>query len=567
MERPELPTRVREQKLREIKREAGPDEVVSFFSCPGQFGRWDARWGAEALYQVAKRSTARTRQEWAEDKAVLKLAEKLKEDAASGSDADIILLSMEALRRMTIQESQDQKSIIEHVVSLMVARSWRSPAKSLARLFWLGAPLKSEGTLKDHFESKALPSLLRSKQMDLDGPDLALILAAMKGEKGVKDTALQSKVVLRLKEKGIHRGLSATDIVEMAESLQDLGVQDQAALRPLGQEALRRRGELTPDESHRIHTAFQAMKQPLPLLGFWQLEPGEQHASQAVWDKPGSTKTKQTENGKVTTQAGGWTWIPTSSERGSGILASAGWLNFTSCQVSSQSCPRYEDVLLLRGQGSTANSWETGNKALHLACGVHECALIDVLRLQRATTSRIPRLTSVHLKNRQVAVVVAPICFAAALLGVCGLAGLFSSPDLGNRALLKSMQGAKEKCEEADEVLPGRFRPRCTEDGNWASHQCDGSTGMCWCADKAGQLLEGTRGKPGKGPRRAREGPAFRPHCSFAGAFASRHKAELQDSMPVQQPSHPAPRKLANCRQQPRCLANPESRKPICQVT
>ena len=97
----------------------------------------------------------------------------------------------------------------------MVARSWRSPAKSreqrlpslpepskgkvragsslqgLARLFWLGAPLKSEGrgprgrmrrscafclrlfslgpggSLKEHFESKALPSLLRSKQMDL----------------------------------------------------------------------------------------------------------------------------------------------------------------------------------------------------------------------------------------------------------------------------------------------------------------------------------------------------------------------------------------------------------------
>ena len=32
----------------------------------------------------------------------------------------------------------------------------------------------------------------------------------------------------------------------------------EAALRPLGQEALRRRGELTPDESHRIHTAYQA---------------------------------------------------------------------------------------------------------------------------------------------------------------------------------------------------------------------------------------------------------------------------------------------------------------------
>ncbi|CAE7210262.1 ogfod2 [Symbiodinium natans] len=248
---------------------------------------WDARWGAEALYQVAKRSTARTRQEWAEDKAVLKLAEKLKEQAASGSDVDITLLTLEALRRMALQEPEDQKPVIERVLALMVERNWRHSAKSLARLFWLGAPLKGEGSLKKHFEPKSLPSQLRSKQTDLDGPDLALILAAMKGEKGVKDTALQSKVVLRLKEKFIHRGLSATDIVEMAEALQDLGVQDEAALRPLGQEALRRRGELTPDESHRIHTAYQAMQLPLPK----------------VWDTPGSMKTKNTADGKITTQA------------------------------------------------------------------------------------------------------------------------------------------------------------------------------------------------------------------------------------------------------------------------
>ena len=56
------------------------------------------------------------------------------------------------------------------------------------------------------------------------------------------------------------------------------------------------------------------MKQPLPLLSFrfgvlavsCQLEPaGRSEALETprqVWDKPGSTKTKQTDNGKVTTQ-------------------------------------------------------------------------------------------------------------------------------------------------------------------------------------------------------------------------------------------------------------------------
>ncbi|CAE7592409.1 unnamed protein product [Symbiodinium sp. CCMP2456] len=121
---------------------------------------------------------------------------------------------------------------------------------------------------------------------------------------------------------------------------------------------------------------------------------------------------------------------------------------------------------------------------------------MQAFEVDAAASTAIARTPS---RCRQVAFVAAPIFFVAALLGVCGLAGLFSAPDLGSRALIKSMQGTKD-CEEAGEVVPGRFRPRCT-DGHWASHQCDGSTGMCWCADKAGQLLEGTRGKPGKGPR------------------------------------------------------------------
>ncbi|CAJ1398594.1 unnamed protein product [Effrenium voratum] len=277
------------QKLREIKREISSArsatavvQVVRQNLATG----WDLTWGAEALYQVAKRSTARTRQEWAEDKAVLKLADKLKEEAESDKgDLDTILLSMEALRRMTLQDPAEQKAHLEKLISGMVANSWRNPVKSLARLYWLGAPLAKEGL--ENLDTNALASQIRQRQNELDGPDLALLLAAMKGPKGLKDDKLQSKVVLRLKDKQIHKGLSATDLVEMAEALEELAVTDEAALRPLGQEAVRRKGELTPDESHRAHTAFQAMKLPLSK----------------VWDLHGSTKTMQNDRGKVTTQA------------------------------------------------------------------------------------------------------------------------------------------------------------------------------------------------------------------------------------------------------------------------
>lgn len=63
-------------------------------------------------------------------------------------------------------------------------------------------------------------------------------------------------------------------------------MQDAEALRPLGQEILRRRGELTPDESYRVHNAYQAMKLPLP----------------EVWMQPGSA-VKRDGSQLVTTQA------------------------------------------------------------------------------------------------------------------------------------------------------------------------------------------------------------------------------------------------------------------------
>ena len=37
------------------------------------------------------------------------------------------------------------------------------------------------------------------------------------------------------------------------------------------------------------------------------------------------------------------------------------------------------------------------------------------------------------------------------------------------------------------------FMPECRPDGSYAPEQCDKSTGQCWCVDKNGNELVGTR--------------------------------------------------------------------------
>jgi hypothetical protein len=248
---------------------------------------WDKRWGALALYQIAKRSTARTRQEWAVDKGVLKVANRLKAESAVGAipsgrldpeDAEMTLLSLEALRRMDIQGMPEQKESLELIVSRFAAAKWNYPVKTLSKLFWLSAPLKLQGL-------DAVPAEIRPRAIELGGTDLALLVEAMR-QPGARDIALLEKVVGRLKEKDIHKNLSATDLVELSEGLAELDQRDEAALRPLGQELQRRRGELTPDEAHRIQNSFQTLKLPLSQ----------------VWAPPGATK-KRGGSAIVTTQA------------------------------------------------------------------------------------------------------------------------------------------------------------------------------------------------------------------------------------------------------------------------
>eukprot|EP00927_Polykrikos_kofoidii_P043651 TRINITY_DN37721_c0_g2_i1.p1 TRINITY_DN37721_c0_g2~~TRINITY_DN37721_c0_g2_i1.p1 ORF type:complete len:418 (-),score=82.49 TRINITY_DN37721_c0_g2_i1:109-1362(-) len=242
--------------------------------------RWleciELRWGAEALYQIAKRSTARTRKEWSRDSDVQKLAKMLicevEMEVSLSNRAEhvaLLLVAMDALRRMEMQTKDAQRPTIERVFQGVVADEWRHPVKSLCRLYWLAAPLNMQ-------EVCSLPRELRERVPTFDSLDVALVVQAMR-QKGSHEAVLLQKVVSRLSQHGAHEGLSATDLVEMAEALKELGHHDEAALRPLGMEVLRRRGELTPDESHRVHASFDSLKLPLPQ----------------VWTKPGSARKRE----------------------------------------------------------------------------------------------------------------------------------------------------------------------------------------------------------------------------------------------------------------------------------
>ena len=41
--------------------------------------------------------------------------------------------------------------------------------------------------------------------------------------------------------------------------------------------------------------------------------------------------------------------------------------------------------------------------------------------------------------------------------------------------------------------MVGAFLPSCKLNGDYEEVQCHGSTGYCWCVDKLGNELEGTR--------------------------------------------------------------------------
>jgi len=75
--------------------------------------------------------------------------------------------------------------------------------------------------------------------------------------------------------------------------------------------------------------------------------------------------------------------------------------------------------------------------------------------------------------------------------------GLHGTPDAADGIGLKKTEVLCRAREEESGISPGSFRPRCEDDGSFSAYQCHGSTGYCWCSDKAGVTVTGTKGRPG----------------------------------------------------------------------
>lgn len=80
------------------------------------------------------------------------------------------------------------------------------------------------------------------------------------------DEALLQKMAVRLRCEVAYKGLLISELVELAEALDELEVRDGDALKVLGQQLLSRRKELAPDEVRRVHIAFKECKAPLSAI-------------------------------------------------------------------------------------------------------------------------------------------------------------------------------------------------------------------------------------------------------------------------------------------------------------
>ncbi|XP_037366282.1 nidogen-1 [Talpa occidentalis] len=60
--------------------------------------------------------------------------------------------------------------------------------------------------------------------------------------------------------------------------------------------------------------------------------------------------------------------------------------------------------------------------------------------------------------------------------------------------------GAPGAADPQRPLRPGLFVPECDEHGHYVPTQCHSSTGYCWCVDRDGREVEGTRTRPGMRP-------------------------------------------------------------------
>lgn len=63
-----------------------------------------------------------------------------------------------------------------------------------------------------------------------------------------------------------------------------------------------------------------------------------------------------------------------------------------------------------------------------------------------------------------------------------------------------SLLGSTEFGPRGPRPAVGQYIPSCDENGSYEPMQCHGSTGYCWCVERNGQEVLGTRSGPGSRP-------------------------------------------------------------------
>lgn len=242
---------------------------------------FDVRWGGEALYRIARRSTAKTRREWAADSVVQSLAAQIRDcDGRGPGDLDAKLQGMEAIQRMELQDVEDQCRGLEILMSSLEAERWKSVlVTSLVRVLWLIRLVDAPSLWK-----QVLHQLRRRGGEELDGEGAALMTLAlgtrMKRRKAESvplseddmvafdsETDLILRFEGRLTTDGAFAHHFPGDLLELGEGLLALQVRDVKSqsriLKALGRGILRRAGEYDKMEMEQVKLMFDEGGEPL----------------------------------------------------------------------------------------------------------------------------------------------------------------------------------------------------------------------------------------------------------------------------------------------------------------
>lgn len=236
---------------------------------------------------------------WASDHTVRWLAEGLQREVASSADTEMVLVALEALRRMGFQEPLQQRPAIEATLERLAGSQWRAPLAALCRLLWLEAPLGLPGL------GPAMQEL-RASSRELGSSEVAILVDALhrraarrrpveksdvvrvRSEKGdvQAETALVQRLLARIALEKVRSGFSAEELADTVLGFAELGCANAPAYKKLMQDILVRRGELTAGELDRA-------KRVLKRAGV---------SLDASWGAAGSIMKKQRSGGIATVQ-------------------------------------------------------------------------------------------------------------------------------------------------------------------------------------------------------------------------------------------------------------------------